>query len=318
MTVLGHAVDTLNPATKKYEAFPVCDNCVTPNHADSPHLPAFNYVPYLLTGDYYQLEELQFWAMWNAFKTNPNYRGKGLGLVYREEVRDSAWSMRNLAEAAYITPDQDPLKQQFQSIFSNNLTWYNENYTNNPNANPLHVNVDGYAFGYNGGLGMAPWMDDFFTSSIGHAVELGFTAAKPLMAYKAQFPVNRMMDPGFCWIFAAIYSLNARPSVNSPIYATLAQTYLPSLTFTYPAVGATLASLPCNSPAMASALHLKVGEMAGHSENNDGYPSNLQPALAYSADSGVPGGVAAWKLFMSRSVKPNYATGPQFAILPRQ
>jgi hypothetical protein len=48
-----------------------------------------------------------------------------------------------------------------------------------------------------------------------------------------------------------------------------------------------------------------------------GYPSNLQPALAYAADVLGDAGKKAWAQFMARSVKPNYGTGPQFAIVPR-
>ncbi len=29
------------------------------------------YLPYLVTGDYFYLEELQFWASWNVFALEP-------------------------------------------------------------------------------------------------------------------------------------------------------------------------------------------------------------------------------------------------------
>src|SRR5699024_1514533 len=32
---------------------------------DAAHQPSMDFVPYLLTGDYYYLEELQFWTAWN-------------------------------------------------------------------------------------------------------------------------------------------------------------------------------------------------------------------------------------------------------------
>jgi len=315
MTILGEPQATYNPATKKFESFPICTNCANPNLADSAHQPAFNYLPYLLTGDFYQLEELQFWAMWNSFKTNPDYRGQILGLVYREQVRDQAWSMRNIAEAAYITPDKDPLKRQLQGFVTNNLAWYNANYTNNPKANTLGINVDG-GFPYNNNTGIAPWQDDFFTSSIGHIAELEFAGAKDLLVYKAKFSVSRMTDPGYCWIFGSAYSLIVRPSINSPFYASISQTYAPTLAATYPKIPE-MSSLPCAGPALAGALRLSVGEMVGYSKSATGFPSNMQPALAFSVDSGAKGAAAAWKTFMDRSVKPDYATEPQFAILPR-
>jgi hypothetical protein len=75
--------------------------------------------------------------------------------------------------------------------------------------------------------------------------------------------------------------------------------------------------LGCASAEMATALKLKIGEMTGYSAAYAGYPSNMQPALAYGAGVTGASGIAAWNVFMKRSVKPNYALGPQFAIVPR-
>jgi hypothetical protein len=57
--------------------------------------------------------------------------------------------------------------------------------------------------------------------------------------------------------------------------------------------------------------------MTGYSNGTAGYPSNMQPALAAAADSMGEAGKAAWALFMSRSVKPDYRTAPEWAIVPR-
>jgi hypothetical protein len=75
--------------------------------------------------------------------------------------------------------------------------------------------------------------------------------------------------------------------------------------------------LPCGSPAMATALGLKAGEMVGYSSSAEGYPSNLQPALATAAESGAAGGAEAWAKFQARAVKPDASSEPQFAIVPR-
>ena len=313
MTIYGNASDTRNPATGKLEAFPACPSktaCTTPYTHDSAHQAAFAYLPYLVTGDYYYLEELQFWAMWNQFSSNPYYRQYSKGLLQQEQVRAQAWSLRTLAEAAYITPDNDRLKSHFVQILNNNLDWYNATYTNNASANKLGIIVNGYALGYNHGRGMAPWMDDFFTSAVGHTAELGFDKAVPLLQWKAQFPVARMTAPGACWIDGAIYALNVRDSSTTPFYTTMAQAYEASHTSTFNA-------LQCASSAMAAALNLKVGEMTGYAGATAGYPANMQPALAYAADWEGAAGKAAWTVFSNRNVKPDYSTAPQFDIVPR-
>ena len=313
MTILGNPGDTLNPATQKYESFPNCTAagaCDNPNSVDSSHQPAFAYLPYLVTGDYYYLEELQFYTMWNVFSSNPGYRDNIKGLIYSDQVRGQGWSLRTLAEAAYITPASDPLKAHFDTLLNNNLDWYNNSYTNNSSANALGIVANGYWNAYNDGRGIAPWMDDFFTSAVGHASELGFTKADGLLKFKARFPISRMTGSGFCYVSGAAYSLNVRDTSTSPVYTTIAQVYAASVT-------PELKAMACGSTAMATSLGLSAGEMTGYSSGAEGYPSNLQPALAYAANVGGTDGAAAWKQFMARPVKPDYRSEPQFAIVPR-
>jgi hypothetical protein len=267
-------------------------------------------VPYLLTGDYYYLEELQFWAMYDVFNSNPGYRENRKGLLSPEQVRGQAWGLRTLAHAAYITPDSHPLKGHFLQILDSNLDWYNATYASNAQANRLGAIVNGYAVVYNEGTGLAPWQDDFFTSAVGHVLELGFTKAQPLLAWKAKFPVERMVGTGACWIDGAIYAMKVRDSATSAFYDTIAQAYSASHTPEFLA-------LTCGGPEMAAALGLAVGEMTGYARSEAGYPSNMQPALAYAAGAAGDSGRAAWERFMARPVKPDYGLGPQFAIVPR-
>jgi hypothetical protein len=312
MTIVAHTSDTMNPKTGKPEEFPPCpkDACKTPYSHDVSHQPAFAYLPYLVTGDYYYLEELEFWAMYDVFASNPGYRENIKGLLKPEQVRGQAWALRTLGEAAYIAPDDDPLKPHFKRVLQSNLDWYNATYTDNREANKLGFIANGYALGYKDGTGLAPWMDDFFTSAIGHLADLGFDGADRLLAWKARFPILRMTAPGTCWIDASVYAMTVRDTSASPFYTTMAQAYKASHT---PEV----AALPCDSAELAQALKVKPGEMPGYSAATAGFPSNLQPALAYAADVGGKAGREAWRRFMARSVKPDYGMSPQFAIVPR-
>lgn len=313
MTVLGTRGDTYNPATKKYEAFPACATstaCRSPYTPDTSHQPGFAYLPYLVTGDHYYLEELQFWSAWSSFMGNPAYREYGRGLFKPDQVRGQAWSLRTLGQAAYISPDTDPLKAQLRHIVESNLAWYNTNYTNHRAANKLGIIAHGYAIAYARGTGVAPWMDDFFTSAVGHLAELGFASARPLLNWKVRFPILRMKGDGACWITGSIYTLKVRDSSTAPLYNTIGQAWKASHTPAF-------AQLPCASAEMAASLRLQVGEMTGYSLSPEGYPSNMQPALAYAADVGGAEGSSAWALLEQRTVKPNYGNSPQFAIVPR-
>ncbi len=323
MTLLGNPGDTYNPVTKKQEAFPACGGvCKSPYTPDSSHQPALVYVPYLVTGDRYYLEELQFWANWNLFQSNPGYRGAGKGLFKSDQVRGQAWSLRTLAEAAYVVPDADPQKANFTTRLQNNLQYWVERHALPEHDHALGIVTDGYAFAYSDGRGVAPWQDDFFTWAVGHAVELGFDQAKPLLAYKARFPIGRMVAPGYCWIDGAAYSLMVRDVKDGPLYTTFAQAWEATIGDPSNAAGK-YREKECGSQAMADWLTArdgrtwKAGEMTGYSDSAEGYPSNMQPALAVAAGSGVAGAAEAWKRFIERPVKPDYAKEPQFAVVPR-
>jgi hypothetical protein len=312
MTIAGRPGDTVNPKTGKQEGFPPCPNeaCKTPYSHDVAHQPSFAYLPYLVSGDVYHLEELEFWAMYNAFQSNPGYRENIKGLLASEQVRGQAWGLRTLGEAAYIAPDADPLKPELLRILKSNLDWYNAQYTDKRDANKLGFIANGSAMAYQNGTGLAPWQDDFFTAAVGHVAELGFKEAGRLLAWKASFPIQRMTAPGACWVKASIYALTVRDTEGAPFYPSMEKAYKAS-------VPAALASLPCGSAEMARAMQLKPGEMEGYSDSAAGYPSNLQPALAYAADAGGQAGREAWQRFMARSVKPDYSAAPVFAIVPR-
>jgi len=317
--------------------FPTCGgNCVTPYEPDVAHQPSLAYVPYLVTGDYFHLEELQFWANWNAFYWGNH--GGSLGLVVADQVRAQAWGLRTIAHAAYLTPDAHPKKNYLITKLNNNLDWYNDNYSNNP-PNPL-----GYVLNHPGIFiddTFATWMDDFLTWTIGHIVNLGFTNAIPFFNYKAQFPVGRMTDPGYCWTLASTYWTRAR-SAGQPFQTwndyrvaaiqswndgTVGPSFGDDPNSSTPGM-ATGQELPlinaaCDSQQMVDILGLQRGEMIGYAWDPQGYPANMQPAIAMAAELGAPGGSVAWNIYASRSVVPDagnydYNVDPQWAIVPAQ
>ncbi|HCI1171256.1 TPA: hypothetical protein NOB78_002933 [Enterococcus faecium] len=300
-TILGNLGDTLNPLTKQYEKLPLLTT-VSKNLDESAHQPGFAYVPYLLTGDYFYLEELQFWCNYNGYVSNPYYRLYEKGVVKSDQVRGQGWSIRTMAQAAYITPDTHYNKMVFQYILDSNMEWYRTTYTDGTD-NVLGVLTHGMAIGYPvkgvAKVGVAPWMDDFFTQGVGCAAELGNAEAVRLLKWKAKFQIGRMIDPGYCPKDAAIYQLRVRDTETSPFYTTLKQCREGSLE---------PAEYACDLNA----------DYVGYPTNTEGFPANYQPALAACIDTGAEGGDKAWNTFMARKLKPNYGNSPQFAVVPRK
>lgn len=302
------------------DSFPRCKaQCRSPLIANEPHHPAPAYVAYLVTGDWFYLEELKFWADWVIYQQNPAYRDYRRGLIVRNALRGQAWALRTLGYAAYILPDNDPFKGYFNQVVDTNIAWYNSKYTDNPQANSLHIITNGYALNYpNHGhaeTGIATWQASFFTWSIGNLKDLGFPGADKLLNWVAVFQVSLMTSPDFCWVLASTYQLQVRDTRESPFYGSLKDVYAN----TFPE----LKGVRCNSGEMAGLLsrphgyHYSPNVMLGYPQSPTGFPANFQIGLAAAADSNVPEARKAWAIFESRKVKPNYSVSPQFAVVPR-
>jgi hypothetical protein len=261
---------------------------------DQAHQPSIAYLPYLLSGDYFYLEELQFWANWNMLWSHHEYRQREKGII-GVQVRGQAWALREIGRTAYITPDNHPLKKYFVDRIHFNIDYNTKLYADNPNANKL-----GALKSYDGHENFAPWMDDFYTWTMGHLVELGFDDAKAMRNWKARFPVGRMGngDNGYCYVHAAAYHLLVGPAKNRwwPDFATLYAKNFP------------------NEPAKPCP---DGREMTGYPDSPTGFPSNLRPALAIAVDAGSPGAVAAWQRLLTSVPQPDYNDYPNFALVPR-
>ena len=164
---------------------PYLKEATSPYEVDAAHQPSLAFVPYLVTGEYYFLEEMYFWANWCMLKQNAAYRRKGKGLVCPSQVRGEAWALRQLLYAAKIAPDADPEKEYFEEKVRNNLAFYNE-FVSGPEGTPLRTYTLGASDAYVRGRGpeerrrwltLAPWQQNFLVWSLDHAYRAGFREA---------------------------------------------------------------------------------------------------------------------------------------------
>ena len=309
------------------DLLPKCrSRCGSPIRFDIAHHPSIGYLPYLVSGDYYYLEEMQFAASYVELWANPTYRqyAKGTLMHAQGQVRGQAWSLRSIADAAFATPDGDPMKRYFRGLMRNILAQYNQRYVDNPDRHPLHV-LDDYGaviYPLNGAtrVGVGPWQADFFAWAVGHAAEQGFEGARRLSRWLSVFQVARMTgaqghaDNGYCWINAAAYKLQIRPAQYAPSYRDVDAAYRAS----FPR----LSGLACGSQPMANQLSTRkhryqAGEMTGYAASATGFPANLQIGLAMAVQSGIAGSARAWQIFAQRRIKPDYRNYPNFAVVPR-
>ena len=95
---------------------------------DLAHYPSMAYIPYLITGDWYFLEEMQFVAVYMLSWNNPDHavsygRHQNWGILNGNgiQTRGEAWSLRNLAHATFFTPDGTPEKAFFTQKMNYNI-----------------------------------------------------------------------------------------------------------------------------------------------------------------------------------------------------
>jgi hypothetical protein len=292
------------------------------------HQPAAGYVAYMVTGSYYYMEEMAYYASMSELSANETYRGFSQGLIdaARSQVRGKAWVLREMVDAAWLLPDAYPLKAEFNADVNNSIANFNATYTHNADANPLGMMNSGSLYSMNGGThnGGTPWQHNFLIWSVGHAAELGFAGAAEFRNWLAKFEIGLMTDwqtrpnQGYCWLGASTYNVQVKDASGN---------WLPNYTAVYAATFPSLVGLTCNSPAMAAAMgKLKKqpwqpGEMDGYPASATGFPANFQIGLAAAVNSGLPNAQTAWSIFEQRSVKPSgssaYNNFPNFAVLPR-
>ena len=163
----------------------------SPLSPDNAHVPGgLALVPYLLTGEHFYADEVGFWANYAVLATWPGNSptddasraggnataGSGRGILATNQVRGFAWGLRNISDAAAYLPDSDPMRQQFQRIVRENLTWLDD--WAKRHAGPLKMAwLPGYGteVDHNGQRFAQLWMYDYLAWSIQHALQLGFT-----------------------------------------------------------------------------------------------------------------------------------------------
>lgn len=188
----------------------------TPWTVDAAHQPSLVYVPYLVTGDEYYLEEIQFWANWNMLELPPFARQAAAGiLVDQIQERGQAWGLRAVADAAYITPDTDPLKAYFVAKLSNNINSVLQRYAQR--SNPLGLDVivgrkDAFA----------PWQLGFQILTVSQIAAQGNSGAVTWLHWLGQLAVGLWTNEqnGYCRMNAPAYWLKLRPSPNAPLFTT--------------------------------------------------------------------------------------------------
>ncbi len=167
--------------------------------ADKAHQPSFAYIPYIITGDRFYLDEMYHWAGWSLLSIGPNSswgRDYNKGLVrVTMMARATAWALRNIADVAAIAPKEEIEQQYFENKLKNNIHYL---VSRRIRETPLGT------FGWTRALQgvdksvthvTSPWMEDYLAFSTTHILDMGYTTIEPWVAHAAKFIIGTIIDP---------------------------------------------------------------------------------------------------------------------------
>lgn len=209
---------------------------------DTAHVPALAYLPYVLTGDPYHLEDLQFMA---------NYAWLSQPAAYRPAVVQSrafAWYLRSLAQAVRVTPATVPswlLPQSYWAGFlADNRVFLEATYVNNPGPVTAVFRSTGDIANSRdegatapGGTWVDPWQEEFLAAVMGWMLAMGFTDWRTAFDWKIGSTIARTgTTSGWSRAHATPYRMILRASNTSPLVTQWGEAYsLTSTTAQWPA-----------------------------------------------------------------------------------
>lgn len=168
---------------------------------DVAHMGSYAYVPYLVTGDYYYLEEAYFWANYVLLAQWPVPRQDSRGLL-SDQIRGNAWGLRNIADAASIAPDGEPEGPYFNKRIRENLAEWTKRMYGPPEYNKMGfwgIRTVGDARIQNPAnprwMVTAPWEHDFLIWSLHHLTELGWAEAARPRDFELRWRVGAFVHP---------------------------------------------------------------------------------------------------------------------------
>ena len=173
---------------------PVPGPAVTGWLTEPSHQPDLAYVPYLLTGRRAFLDELEAQAAWNVLTVWPSPRreqgaAQGVNMLHGRQIRSAAWAMRQINEAAWISPDDSAQQSYFRDVASRNWRWAR---SRTEAWSAMQGEARGWLPPHDFGPGtIAPWQQDYLASTVAAAARQGNEDARALLAWMAQYLVGR-------------------------------------------------------------------------------------------------------------------------------
>lgn len=197
---------------------------------DKAHQPSLNYIPYLITGHQYHLEELVAQTSWTLASVDPNLRISPLQVLDRPanlQVRGSAWVLRDLAEASFATPDGHALDDYFDAVLDANLSFMTEKYIVSGEFDSAGELEGYFDVKLSKHLGEGhPWQQDYMNLALQLTSAMGHEQAGELLEWTLGFQTGRFLSDDFDPMRATSYLLALYDPETHEKYGTWAESSL--------------------------------------------------------------------------------------------
>jgi hypothetical protein len=117
---------------------------------DRSHQPSLGFLPWLLTGRWYFLEEHLFWVTWNYLQSNYVTREGAKAIYFDDQIRSRGWALRSHAQALAIIPDTHPCYLSLKSSWEYNTDAYEARHITGTRDSGAWVNNLGWLGSYSG------------------------------------------------------------------------------------------------------------------------------------------------------------------------
>lgn len=308
---------------------------------DVPHHPDLASGQYLLTGDYYFLEQSLFSAAYTTMDNNAIAKSSTLGrgptgsegALYSGETRGQGWALRTRVHTASVTPDAMPEQQYFVTLTHKALAiWegmYNVTATpNKDNAlwsfgrNTIAPKEFIYAAGASSPLGQWVHGDKFATTYVSEYYDMTKTAngASPWMTHIVVLALGRAEELGFPAgpMKKYVGRVLASPALESGFQLELLAAYRqPSITQPDGAwYQSWLAIQDGYLPAYREETFNRY-QLGSYIDSEFGYDVIVWGTASYVTD--LPGGESVWQFYHDKlKDRVSFDNNPKWAILPRR
>ncbi|MEM8987219.1 MAG: hypothetical protein AAGC95_10895 [Pseudomonadota bacterium] len=182
---------------------------------DLAHQPAYNYAPYLLTGEQFYAEEIAAQTSFTLSYYSEVARNGDDGLFVYGQWRSAAWAFRNISDAVYILPDDDPLRDYFVGILDNNLDELLRVFDEKAD---IYGQLSGFSFPGTSVYDTRPWQLDMIVQSLGLLAERGNEKATDVLKLMDNYISGRFIseDIGFDPRYGSQYSADFKDGNGDP------------------------------------------------------------------------------------------------------